>query len=331
MSIDPITKRAMIYSGILHVAALFLLILAALLPTLWAREEEPYTFEMVELPNPNQTPNPPPNTPQPEPVLPQPEPEPPPPEPVQPEPPQPEPVEEPPPPPLPVEEPPPPPPPEKKPPPQPEPVKEPPPPPPEKPEPVKKPPPPKPAEKPKPEPKPPPKPEPKPPPKPVKKEPPPPPPEKLKPKIISFDEFVEKVGAPQAPKPAPVKPRQPRKIDTSTIEQNLRKSVMNVPELSVSSPTASAPTDRMLAWRRLLAARLDQEWKQTNISGTIGRSVRVEFYISASGSISNVRVVTSSGFADLDKNAILAVRRLGIFQPPPDRQGVTFTVRFKVE
>lgn len=309
MKFDPITKRALIYSSVLHLAGLLFLILAALFSTLWAQEEEPYIFEMVELPDPDRILVPEPSLPEPEPVpepepeLPEPEPEP---EPVpEPEPePVPEPEPEPEPVPEPVEEPPPPP------------VEEPPPPPPPPPKPVEKPPPPKPVEKP-------------PPPKPVEK--PPPPPEKPKPKIISYDDFVKRVGAPETPKTIPAKPKKAPKIDTSRIERNLRQSIMSVPELSVSTPSSSAQTDEMLAWRRLLAARLDQEWKKTNTSGTVGRSARVQFHVSAGGAISNVRVISSSGFADLDKNAILTVRSLGIFQPPPNRQGVTITVTFKVE
>ncbi|MBC9867851.1 MAG: TonB family protein, partial [Opitutae bacterium] len=157
------------------------------------------------------------------------------------------------------------------------------------------------------------------------------PPQNPTPTIISYDQFVKRDGAPETPKTVPVQPKKAPKIDTSRIEQNLRKSIMSVPELSISTPSSAAQTDELLAWKRLLAARLDQEWKKTKSPGTVGRSVRVKFIITAAGAISNVRVVSSSGFADLDKNAILTVRRLGIFQPPPIRQEVPIGVWFKVE
>ncbi|MBC9889911.1 MAG: hypothetical protein F7B06_08715, partial [Opitutae bacterium] len=74
MRVDPITKRALIYSSVLHLAALLFVILAALFSTLWAEEKEPYIFEMVELPDPNQILVPEETLPQPEPELPEPEP-----------------------------------------------------------------------------------------------------------------------------------------------------------------------------------------------------------------------------------------------------------------
>jgi periplasmic protein TonB len=59
--------------------------------------------------------------------------------------------------------------------------------------------------------------------------------------------------------------------------------------------------------------------------------VRVSFYISAGGSISGVKVVRSSGIAELDELGKNAVFRLGSFQPPPSGKGETITVILKVE
>ena len=257
MIVDPITKKAALFSGLLHLGALLFLILAAIFSTLWAREKEPHVFEMVELPNWEPTAVLEDSVPdlsmdlpefEPAPVLTQPLPQP--------------------------------------------------------------------AAA---------------PPKPVDIPPPPKLVEKPKPKIISFGEFVEQVGQPETPRTVQIPRKKPTKIDTSEIEKNLRKTVMSVPELLVSNSTAATDSDEMRVWRSLLAARLDQEWKKTNTDGIVGRSVRISFYISTSGSIFNVRVISSSDLNDLDKNGILTVRRLGIFQPPPNREGVTITVTFKVE
>lgn len=47
---DPITKKAALFSGLLHLFALLFLVLAVIFSDLFAREEEPHIFEMVALP-----------------------------------------------------------------------------------------------------------------------------------------------------------------------------------------------------------------------------------------------------------------------------------------
>ena len=119
---DPTTKKAALFSGLLHLFALLFLVLGVVFSGLFAKEEEPHIFEMVALPNASQImeemtfeplPVPTVDIPEeepielPEPPPPEPEPEP---EPVQevPPPPEPEPqpvIQETPPPPVPVEKP----------------------------------------------------------------------------------------------------------------------------------------------------------------------------------------------------------------------------------
>ena len=127
---DPTTKKAALFSGLLHLFALLFLVLGVVFSGLFAKEEEPHIFEMVALPNAAQVmeemtfeplPVPTVDIPEEEPIE-LPEPPPPEPEPVQetPPPPQPEPepqpvIQETPPPPVPVEKPKPEPPPEPKP------------------------------------------------------------------------------------------------------------------------------------------------------------------------------------------------------------------------
>lgn len=116
---DPTTKKAALYSGLLHLFALLFLMLGVIFSNLFARKEEPHIFEMVALPEsafteemtfePIQAPTV--DIPEPEPIeLPEPPPPEPEPEPIQetPPPPDPEPqpvIRETPPPPVPVEQP----------------------------------------------------------------------------------------------------------------------------------------------------------------------------------------------------------------------------------
>ncbi len=50
MRLDPTTKKAALFSGLLHLSTLLFLVLAVVFTSLFAREEEPYIFEMVALP-----------------------------------------------------------------------------------------------------------------------------------------------------------------------------------------------------------------------------------------------------------------------------------------
>ena len=151
--------------------------------------------------------------------------------------------------------------------------------------------------------------------------------------IISFDQYKKDHGAPVAPKviPKPTPKPQTRKLNTSKIEENLRKSIMGVPELSLTTTSTSVDTDAMKNWRSLLAARLDALWKQIETKGTAGKSVRVSFFISAGGAVSSIKVVRASGLPQLDNLGIQTVRSLGSFQPPPSGRGETVTVLLKVE
>jgi TonB family protein len=278
MTFDPTTKKAALFSGLLHLFGLLFLILAVIFSSLFAKEEEPHIFEMVSLPESMEiveaaTMEPSPeimvDIPELEPIeIPQPELEP-------------------------VKEPPPPP--------KPEPVIQ---------KPVERTPPPVPVEK---------------PPEPKKEEP--------KPKIISFDDYKREHGAPKAPPPEAFKPQpvKRRPIDTSRIEDKLRKTIMGVPELTLTSTSSVVDTDAMKAWRSLLAAHLDALWKQIETKGTAGKSVLISFYISSGGSISSIKIVRASGLSQLDNLGIQTVRNLGSLQPPPSGKGETVTVLFKVE
>ncbi|MCZ6672434.1 MAG: TonB family protein [Verrucomicrobia bacterium] len=50
MTVEPTTKKAALFSGILHLSALLFLILGVIFTNLFARKDDPYIFEMVALP-----------------------------------------------------------------------------------------------------------------------------------------------------------------------------------------------------------------------------------------------------------------------------------------
>ena len=279
---DPTTKKAALFSGLLHLFALLFLVLGVIFSNLFAKKEDPHVFEMVALPESTQIPEEMTFEPVQAPTVDIPEEEP-----------------------LELPEPPPPEP-------EPEPIPEPPPPEPE-PQPVirEAPPPPTPVEQPKPEPKP-------------------------KPKIISIEDFEKEHGKIEEPDAAEIerarpKPKPRQKIDTSKIEENIRKTVASVPEMSSSTPTTTVDTDAMKNWRAILASLLDARWKRIETKGTAGKSVHVSFYVSVGGGISSVKVISSSGIPQLDSQAIQTVQGLGNITPPPSGKGETVTVLLKVE
>ena len=274
MTIDPTTKKAALFSGIIHLSTLLILVLGVVFSSLLAKKEDPYVFELVDLPESV-------STFQPESVEPTPD--------IQIEFPDfppvelPEPIPEP----VPEEIPPPEPRPEVQ-----KPVVEPPPVPVEKPKVIK--------------------------PKPVEL-----------PKPMSKAEYDRTHTRPDPPKVTPR--RQTRKIDTSKFEKDLKQSIMDMENLTLTSQTTTADTDAMKQWRSLLTRRLEALWKKSKTEGTSGKSVRVSFIISAGGGISSVKIVESSGLTELDSVGLNTVRQLSNFQPPPSRRSETVTVLLKVE
>jgi colicin import membrane protein len=68
--------------------------------------------------------------------------------------------------------------------------------------------------------------------------------------------------------------------------------------------------------------------KPSGLSDTL--VARVEFYLSADGSISRVRIKSSSGSAEFDRSVLEAFSRMRSTGPRPDKKGETVELEFKM-
>jgi len=165
-------------------------------------------------------------------------------------------------------------------------------------------------------------------PKPVEKKPEPEPERKM----ISQAEFDKIYG--KRPDPKPVKqtpPPTPPKVDTSKIEQQIRKTVMSVPSLSLSQSSPVSETSAERIWKSQLAAALKRLWEQVRSELPGGTSVRISFTVSSGGSLGNIKVLRSSGNRGFDQLGVNTLRRLGAFSPPPDRKPQSLTIEFTLD
>jgi len=167
-------------------------------------------------------------------------------------------------------------------------------------------------------------------PKPVEQKPEPKP-EKLK--QVSWEEYVRLQG--ERPEPKQSKPRTPPptppKVDVSKIEQQIRKTVMSAPTLSLSQTSPMAESSAERVWKSQLAAALDRLWKQVRSELASGTRVRISFTVSPGGRLGNIRVLRSSGNRSFDQLGVNTLHKLGSFSPPPDRKAQNLTIEFALD
>lgn len=182
---------------------------------------------------------------------------------------------------------------------------------------------PKPAE-PEPEPKPtPPKPQPKPQPKAETKPEP-------KPEKVSYSEFIKDKPLPKTP-PKQQPKTQPRPVTPDPNLQSL-KAELNALSREVISEVSGSPTPgSSTALQRYIndiRSRLNVLWSQP-VNMPPGRWVgKVEFQVSASGIVSNVRFTTRSSNTAFDQSVINAMNAFKSVPPPPDGKAHLFEIPF---
>jgi periplasmic protein TonB len=93
-----------------------------------------------------------------------------------------------------------------------------------------------------------------------------------------------------------------------------------------SKGRVSASRGDMLGYASRVQMRVEHNKPPGN--GRVGSAAVVTFGVSSSGNLTHVSVNRSSGSRELDRLAILAVRRANPFPPPPDGGAHTFTVPF---
>lgn len=96
-----------------------------------------------------------------------------------------------------------------------------------------------------------------------------------------------------------------------------------VRRLTAASAKQSADAAYLLDWRRRLEAVGNKYYPQASVRYGIYGAVRLLVVIRSDGSLEDIRVVESSGFAVLDEAAIKVVRMAAPYAPFPDELAAT--------
>lgn len=173
-----------------------------------------------------------------------------------------------------------------------------------------------------------------------KPEPTPPPPEpqpkpkpkpEPKPERVSYSEFIKDKPLPK-PKPKPKQPaQQPRPPQPDPNLQSL-KAELNALSREVISEVSGSPTpgssSALQRYINDIRSRLNVLWSQP-VNMPPGRWVaKVEFQVSASGVVSNVRFTARASNAAFDQSVINAMNAFKAVPPPPDGKAHLFEIPF---
>lgn len=189
---------------------------------------------------------------------------------------------------------------------------------------------------PQPTPKPTPKPTPQPAPKPIERAPiiekaPEPKPEPAKPLITptSYKDFVKEQGPPKTPtKAAQPKPIQTKSINLETVTKGVSGGSTSTSVGAGGTAMTRAEMDMTDAYVALILQRIRQSMEAAGVTEL--NEVRVEFSVSASGTISDPRVLRSSGSASFDRAVITAFRSIRPIGPPPTKRAEAFRVTIRM-
>ncbi|HRE04216.1 MAG TPA: cell envelope integrity protein TolA, partial [Opitutaceae bacterium] len=83
-----------------------------------------------------------------------------------------------------------------------------------------------------------------------------------------------------------------------------------------------AEQDLTEAYISMIIQRIRQSLEQADFSDEL--SVRVQISVSSAGTLSGVKILTTSGSADFDRAVLEGFRNVGDLGPPPNRKGETF-------
>lgn len=149
---------------------------------------------------------------------------------------------------------------------------------------------------------------------------------------MSYEEFKKKHGEPKvvkstSPRPAPKVPR----VDT----KGITGGVKNGSSASTGGGGGKALTREELAAMDIYVAGLinrlkiaHDQLKPQGLGDTL--SADVEFFVSANGEISNIRIVRSSGNAEFDASVREAFRRITWMGARPDKRSDLWRLTFRM-
>jgi TonB family protein len=126
---------------------------------------------------------------------------------------------------------------------------------------------------------------------------------------------------------------------TPAPRQNITVPKIDVPKLvvprnqSVSDPSAQLSAQQMSAlssYSARLRSKLDAAWTKPPQLAGVSLVAEVVFDVSATGSITNVRLSSSSGNSAFDQSVLSAFRRVASAGPTPTGQAHSFSLPFRM-
>jgi colicin import membrane protein len=147
---------------------------------------------------------------------------------------------------------------------------------------------------------------------------------------MSYEEYVRKHGA---PKPADTKPRPaapPPRIQTEGIKDGVTGgSTANNRGGGGGRALTREEADAMTVYEALVRNLLKEAHeKPVGVSDNL--SAEVEFFVAASGEISNVRLSRSSGNAEFDQSVLAAFKRITWPGARPDKKSDLWRLTFRM-
>ncbi len=150
---------------------------------------------------------------------------------------------------------------------------------------------------------------------------------------MSYEEYVKRFGAPKAPSASESRVRRPiraPRIDVRGIADGVLRGAAS--SRAGSGGTALTATEHSALEgyiARLIVALRQNHEKPPGLSDLLSADVR--FHIAADGTITDVRIVRSSGNEAFDQSCLEAFRRLGSIGPKPDGKPDTWTITFRMK
>jgi protein TonB len=155
----------------------------------------------------------------------------------------------------------------------------------------------------------------------------PPPPKEEPPEKIAKAEPQPK------PKPKPEKPAKPKPEQTAAKPKKETAEASSKPAAAAAGAAAPKAAEKATGAPKVSAASyaksVMKKVRGTKKKKAAGRgSVTVGFTVAKDGGLASVKVLNSSGNADLDRIALDHIRRAAPFPPPPEGVGRNFSFEF---
>lgn len=136
---------------------------------------------------------------------------------------------------------------------------------------------------------------------------------------------------PPEPKPTPKKKQRSRPQRAAANSQAMRQAQLEARQsdrIAAAQTAFGGASQSPADWRSRLMAHLQRSKRSVSAAADQGRRriAYVHFAIDQSGNVRSVRLVRSSGFAEIDREALALVQRASPVPPPPPGASRSLTV-----